>query len=183
MGGIDVLVFLTSWLLILHTWQPLQILAVSAFEYPFILLANSSYFVITGFHLWNELWRSIFSFDLVLSSVAVLIVPGGFKGGCIFIAPRCLPPWAELGYPSPVLVEKRGARAGVLSSWLDPRPLKLGVLAGKAEILGRSLPPLPFGTRVPDCLLARELVAAFFCWKRIGVLQNYPHWKFFCCSL
>ena len=28
------------------------------------------------------------TFDLVLSVVAVLIVPGGFKGGCLFIGPR-----------------------------------------------------------------------------------------------
>ena len=28
-----------------------------------------------------------FSFDLVLSLVAVLIVPGGFKGGCLFNGP------------------------------------------------------------------------------------------------
>ena len=103
-----------------------------------------------------------FSFDLVLSLVAVLIVPGGFKGGCLFIGPRFLPPWAELADPSPVLFEKRGARAGDLSPWLDPRPLGWGALAGKAEILGRSPPPLPFGTRVPDCSLAGELVAAFF---------------------
>ena len=56
-----------------------------------------------------------FSFDLVLSLVAVLTVPGGFKGGYLFIGPRFLPPWAELADPSPVLVEKRGARAGDLS--------------------------------------------------------------------
>ena len=78
-----------------------------------------------------------FSFDLVLPLVAVLIVLGGFKGGCRFIAPRFLPPWAELADPSPVLVEKRGACAEDLSPWLEPRPLELGVLAGKAEILGK----------------------------------------------
>ena len=43
-----------------------------------------------------------FSFDLVLSLVAVSIVPGGFKGGFLFIGPRFLPPWAELADPSPV---------------------------------------------------------------------------------
>ena len=103
-----------------------------------------------------------FSFDLVLSLVAVLIVPGGFKGGFLFIGPRFLPLWAELADPSPVLFEKRGVRAGDLYPWLDPRPLGWGALAGKAEILGRSPSPLPFGTRVPDCSLAEELVAAFF---------------------
>ena len=90
-------------------------------------------------------------------------MPGGFKGGgCLFIGPRFLPPRAELADPSPVLFEKRGVRAGDLSPWLDPRPLGWGALAGKAEILGRSPPPLPFGTRVADCSLAGELVAAFF---------------------
>ena len=107
-----------------------------------------------------------FSFDLILSLVAVLIVPGGFQRGCLFITARFPPPWAELVDPSPVF-GKRGARVGDLSPWLDPRPPDLGVLAGKAEILGRSPPPLPFGTRVPDCSLAGELVAAFFCGKRI----------------
>ena len=103
-----------------------------------------------------------FFFDLVLSLVAVLIVPGGFKGGFLFIGPRFLPPWAELADPSPVLFKKQGVRAGDLSPWLDPRLLGWGALAGKAEILGRSPPSLPFGTRVPDCSLAGELVAAFF---------------------
>ena len=103
-----------------------------------------------------------FSFDLALSLVDVLIVPGGFKGGGGGGG------GAELADPSPVLFEKRGARAGDLSPWLDPGPLGWGALAGKAEILGRFPPPLPFGTRVPDCSLAGELVAAFFCWKRIG---------------
>ena len=117
----------------------------------------------------HGLWRCIFSFDLVLSLVAVLNVPGGFKGGCRLIVLRFLPPWAELAEPSPVLFEKRGARAGDLSPWLDPRSPDLGVLAGKAEILGRSPPPLPFGTRVPDCSLAGELVAVFFAGKRLLV--------------
>ena len=71
-----------------------------------------------------------FSFDLVLPLVAV---PGGFERGCRFIAARFLPPWAELVDPSSVF-EKRGARVGDLSPWLDPRPPDLGVLAGKAEI-------------------------------------------------
>ena len=102
------------------------------------------------------------SFDLVLSLVAVLIVPGGFKGGCLFNGPRFLPPWAELADPSPVLVEKRGVHVGDLSSWLDPRPLGWGALAGKAEIFGRFPPPLPFGTWVPDCPPAEEPVAAFY---------------------
>ena len=102
-----------------------------------------------------------FSFNLVLSLVAVLIVPGGFKGGCLFIGPRFLPPWAE----------PRGSltRAGDLSPWLDPRPLGWGALAGKAEILGRSPPPLPFGTRVSDCSPAGELVAAFFAGRGLVV--------------
>ena len=113
-----------------------------------------------------------FSFDLVLSLVAVLIVPGGFKGGFLFIGPRFLPPWAELADPSPVLFEKRGVRAGDLSPWLDPRPLGWGALAGKAEILGRSPPPLPFGTRVPDCSLAGELVAAFFAGRGLLVSSS-----------
>ena len=95
-------------------------------------------------------------------------MPGGFKGGFLFIGPWFLPPWAELADPSPEFVEKRGARAGDLSPWLDPRPPDLGVLAGKAEILGRSPPPLPFGTRVLDCSLAS---GSLLCWKRIvGVL-------------
>ena len=54
-------------------------------------------------------------FDLVLSLVAVLIVRGDFKGGCLFIGPRFLPPWAELADPSPVLFEKRGSHAGDFS--------------------------------------------------------------------
>ena len=124
-----------------------------------------------------------FSFDVVLCLVAVLIVPGGFKGGWRFIVLRFLPPWAELADPSPAF-EKRGARAGDLSPWLDPRPPDLWVLAGEAEILARAPPPLPFGTQVPDCSLAGELVAAFFaeedCWCP---LQNYTHWKLFYCSL
>ena len=70
-----------------------------------------------------------FPFDLVLSLVAVLIVPGGFERDCLFIAARFLPPWAELADPSLVLFEKRGARAGDLSPWLDPRPLGWGALA------------------------------------------------------
>ena len=113
-----------------------------------------------------------FSFDLVLSLVAVLIVPGGFKGGFLFIGQRFLPLWAELADPSPVLFEKRGVRAGDLSPWLDPRPLGWGALAGKAEILGRSPPPLPFGTRVPDCSLAGELVAAFFAGRGLLVSSS-----------
>ena len=113
-----------------------------------------------------------FSFDLVLSLVAVLIVPGGFKGGFLFIGQRFLPPWAKITDPSPVFVEKRGARAGDLSPWLDPRPPDLGVLAGKAEIFGRSPPPLPFGTRVPDCSLAGELVAAFFAGRGLLVSSS-----------
>ena len=80
--------------------------------------------------------------------------------------------WAELADPSPVLFEKRRARAGDLSPWLDPRPLGWGALAGKAEILGRSPPPLPFGTRVPDCSLAGELVAAFFAGRGLLVSSS-----------
>ena len=125
-----------------------------------------------------------FSLDLVLSLVAVLIVPGGFKGGFLFIGPRFLPLWAELADPSPVLFEKRGVRAGDLSPWLDPRPLGWGALAGKAEILDRSPSPLPFGTRVPDCSLAGELVAAFFAGRGLLVSSSeLSHWEFFCCSL
>ena len=106
------------------------------------------------------------------TTVAVLIVPGGFERDCLFIAARFLPPWAEIVDPSPVF-EKRGGRVGDLSPWLDPRPPDLGVLAGKADILGRSPPPLPYGTRLPDCSLAGELVAAFFAGRGlliIGVL-------------
>ena len=113
-----------------------------------------------------------FSLDLVLSLVAVLIVPGGFKGGFLSIGPRFLPLWAELADPSPVLFEKRGVRAGDLSPWLDPRPLGWGALAGKAEILDRSPPPLPFGTCVPDCSLAGELVAAFFAGRGLLVSSS-----------
>ena len=109
-----------------------------------------------------------FSFDLVLSLVAV---PGGFERDCRFIAARFLPPWAELVDPSPVL-EKRGARVGDLSPWLDPRPPDLGVLAGKAEILGRSPPLLSFGTWMPDCSLAGELVAAFFAGRGLLVSSS-----------
>ena len=112
-----------------------------------------------------------FSFDLVLSLVAVLIVPGGFERDCLFIAARFLPPWPEIVDPSPVL-EKRGGRVGDLSPWLDPRPPDVGVLAGKAEILVRSPPPLPFGTRVPDCSLAGELVAAFFAGRGLLVSSS-----------
>ena len=112
-----------------------------------------------------------FSFDLVLSLVAVLIVPGGFERGCLFIAARFLPPWAELVDPSPVF-EKQGARVGDLSPWLDPRPPDLGVLAGKAEIFGKSPPPLLFGTRVPDCSLAGEPVAAFFAGRGLVVSSS-----------
>ena len=112
-----------------------------------------------------------FPFDLVLSLVAVLIVPGGFERDCLFIGVRFLPPWAEIVDPSPVF-EKRGGRVGDLSPWLDPRPPDLGVLAGKAEILGRSPPPLPFGTWVPDCSLAGELVAAFFAGRGLLVSSS-----------
>ena len=113
-----------------------------------------------------------FPFDLVLSLVAVLIVPGGFERDCLFIAARFLPPWAELADPSLVLFEKRGARAGDLSPWLDPRPLGWGALAGKVEILDRSPPPLPFGTWVLDCSLAGELVAAFFAGRGLVVSSS-----------
>ena len=109
-----------------------------------------------------------FSFDLVLSLVAV---PGGFERDCRFIATRFLPPWAELVDPSPVF-EKRGARVGDLSPWLDPRLPDLGVLAGKAESFGRSPPPLPFGIRVPDCSLAGELVAGFFAGRGLLVSSS-----------
>ena len=111
-------------------------------------------------------------FDLVSSLVAVLCVPGGFKGGFRFIGPRFLPPWAELVDPSPVLFEKRGVRLGDLSFRLDPRPLGWGALARKADILGRSPPPLPFGTRVPDCSVAGELVAAFFAGRGLLVSSS-----------
>ena len=99
-------------------------------------------------------------------------MPGGFKGGCLFIGPRFLPHCAKLGDPSPVLFEKRGVHAGDLSPWLDPRPLGWEALAGKAEILGRSPPPVPFGTQVPDCSLAGELVAAFFAGIRLLVSSS-----------
>ena len=98
-------------------------------------------------------------------------MPCGFERDCQFIAARFLPPWAEVVDPSPVF-EKRGARVGYLFPWLDPRPPDLGVLAGKAEILGRSPPPLPFGTRVPDCSLAGELVAAFFAGRGLLVSSS-----------
>ena len=98
-------------------------------------------------------------------------MPGGFKRDCRFIAARFLPPWAELVDPSPVF-EKRGARVGDLSPWLDPLPPDLGVLAGKAAILGRSPPPLPFGTLVSNCSLAGELVAFFFAGRRLLVSSS-----------
>ena len=113
-----------------------------------------------------------FSLDFIWFLLAVFVVLGGFKGGCRFIAPQFLPPWAELADPSLVFVEKRGAHAGDLPPWLDPRPLELGVLAGKAEILGRSPPPLPFGTRVPDCSQAGELVASFFAGRGLVVSSS-----------
>ena len=119
----------------------------------------------------HDLWRCIFSFDLVLCLVTVLIVPGGFKGGWRFIVLRFLPPLAELADPSPVF-EKRGARVADLSPWLDTRPPDLLVLAGKAEILARSPPPLPFGTRVPDCSLAGELVVDFFAGRELLVSSS-----------
>ena len=46
------------------------------------------------------------------------------------------------------------------------------MLAGKADILARSPPPLPFGTRVPDCSLAGELVAAFFAGRGLLVSSS-----------
>ena len=111
-----------------------------------------------------------FSFDLVLSLVAVLIVPGGFERDCLFIAARFLPPWAEIVDPSPVF-EKRGGRVGNLSPWLDPRPPDLGVLAGKAEILGRSPPSPPFWHMGARLLTSWGASGSLFCWKRIiGVL-------------
>ena len=78
-------------------------------------------------YLWDLIYESVFFFRLsfvfsCLNCLVVLILPGGFKGGCLFIGPRFLPPWAELADPSLVFVEKRGARAGDLSPWLDPRP-------------------------------------------------------------
>ena len=76
------------------------------------------------------------------------------------------------GDPSPVFDEKRGTRVGDLSPCLDPRPLESEVLAGKAEILGRSPPPLPFGTQVSDCSLAGELVAAFFAGRGLVVSSS-----------
>ena len=112
-----------------------------------------------------------FSFVLVLSLVAVLIVPGGFERDCLFIATRFLPPWTEIVDPSPVL-ENREGRVGDLSPWLNPRPPDLGVLAGKAEILGKSPSPLPCGTRVPDCSLAGELVAALFAGRGLLVSSS-----------
>ena len=45
-------------------------------------------------------------------------------------------------------------------------------MAGKAEILGRSPPPLPFGTRVPDCSLAGDPVAAFFAGRGLLVSSS-----------
>ena len=70
------------------------------------------------------------------------------------------------------LFEKWGALAGELSPFLDPRLRGWGALAGQAEILGRSPPPLPFGTRVPDCSLARELVTAFFAGRGLLVSSS-----------
>ena len=75
-----------------------------------------------------------FSFDFIWFLDALFFMLGGFKGRCWFIAPQFLPPWAEPVDPSPVFVEKGGARAGDSSPWLDHRTLKLGVLAGKAKI-------------------------------------------------
>ena len=45
-------------------------------------------------------------------------------------------------------------------------------MAGKAGILGRSPPPLPFGIWVPDCSLAGELVAAFFARRGLVVSSS-----------
>ena len=82
-----------------------------------------------------------FSFDLVLSLVAVLIVP--------------------------VLFEKRGVRAGYLSPWLDPRPLGWGALAGRAEILDRSPPSPPFWHTGARLFTSWGGSGSLFCWKRI----------------
>ena len=62
-----------------------------------------------------------FSFDLVLSLVAVLNVPGGFKGGCLFNGPRFLPPWAGLADSSPVM----GSPCGRLISLTGPPSSRL----------------------------------------------------------
>ena len=70
------------------------------------------------------------------------------------------------------VVWETGSPCGRLISLTGPRPLGWGALAGKAEILGRSPPPLPFGTRVPDCSLAGELVAAFFAGRGLLVSSS-----------
>ena len=117
----------------------------------------------------HDLWRCIFFFRLI------------FVFSCCFNCARWI--WERLSVYCCTISATLSRTRGRLI-WLDPRPPDLGVLAGKAEFLGRSPPPLHFGTRVPDCSLAGEPVAALMleddCWCP---LQNYLHWKFFYCSL
>ena len=54
MGVINVLVFLTSWLLILRTWQPLQISAISALSF-----GPSGKFLIICFCLETAPWEAV----------------------------------------------------------------------------------------------------------------------------
>ena len=84
---------------------------------------------------------------------------------------RSLPlgPCSPVTDPSIVLVANLGFLRD-LSPWLGSLPLGLGALAGKEEIFGKSLPSLPFGTRVPSCPLAGEPEAGFFCSRTIWFL-------------
>ena len=75
-----------------------------------------------------------FSFDLVLSLVAVLIVPGGFERDCLFIAARFLPPWPEIVDPSPVFEKPRA-----LGIWGRYLPTKTPHLSGTPDAHGSDL--------------------------------------------
>ena len=65
-----------------------------------------------------------------------------------------------------------GSLCGRFISLTGPLSSRFRSLAGKAEILGRSPPPLPFCSHVPDCSLAGKLVAAFFVGRGLVVSSS-----------
>ena len=98
-------------------------------------------------------------------------MPGGFERGCLLIAARFLPPWAELVDPSPVF-EKRGARVcGRLISQTGPPSSRFRSFGREGRDLRLISPSPPFWHTGARLLTSWGACGSFLCWKRIvGVL-------------